>query len=93
MFLEGLPQVDSGIVALGLAGVALIAGYAELKFKTNSNGATIEKMEKMKIIDDQKIDKRFESIELKHETLDNRVMDKLSIIEKIVANIQGKLDK
>lgn len=93
MILEGLPQVDAGIVGLGLAGVGFIAGYAELKFKTNSALESVREMKNQKLVDDLKNDKRLEAIEEKHEALDNRVMDKLSNIEKIVANIQGKLDK
>lgn len=92
MFPE-MPQVDSGLVALLLAGVGFIAGYAELKFKSGNNSDRIDELKKQKLIDDVKTENRFEMVEKKHYELDNRVMDKLSNIEKIVANIQGKLDK
>ena len=80
--LEGLPQMDGGTAALILAGIGAIAGYSELRFKTATNTRDIEKLEN-----------RMEGIEKKHDALDTRVMEKLSNIERMVANLQGKLEK
>lgn len=91
--LEGMPQVDAGLVAVAVSVVGVIAGYAELKFKTGMNTDNIKEIKKEKLLNDNKVDSRFLIIEERHAALDTRVMDKLSNIEKIVANIQGQLNK
>jgi hypothetical protein len=40
---------------------------------------------------EKKVESKFELMEQRHFQLDNKVMDKLSKIETIVANIQGQL--
>lgn len=100
MFIEGLPQVDSGLVALGISTIGFIAGYVRLEARTSVNSRDIERNEKARIEMRNQLDSRLELIEKKHYELDNRVMDKLGVvmdklsdIGKIVANIQGQLNK
>lgn len=82
MIAEGLPQIDSGLVSLGIALVGTIVWFTRLESKGAQNASDIEKG-----------DKRHEALEHKVELLDNRMMEKLSNIEKILAKIEGKLEK
>lgn len=85
--------MDSGIVGLGIAIIGIIAGYSRLESRTGTNSRDIERNELARVEMKKELDSRLALMETKHHELDNRVMDKLSNIEKIVANIQGKLDK
>lgn len=76
------PQVNSGLVALVIALISFIGWLSRLESKTNSNGRDIEKQER-----------RLDNHDGKISELDDRLMDKLSRIEQIVANIQGQLSK
>lgn len=80
MLIQGLPQVDSGIVALIIAVVGLIAWFTRLESKGGTNYRDIEKLEK-----------RQDEHEKRLSELDNRLMDKLSNIERLVAKIEGQL--
>lgn len=82
--IEGLPQVDSGLVGLLIFAVGAITGYATLRAKVAQIERDQERLEKDHT-------KRIEEHEKKISDLDNKVMDKLSKIETIVANIQGQL--
>ena len=77
---EGWPQVNEGWVVLGLAIVGHIAWLSRLESKNNTNQRDIDRL-----------DKRQDTHESKLTELDNKVMDKLSNIEKLVAEIIGSL--
>jgi len=62
--------------------VSLVAWAVRLEAKTSTNTR-----------DNWKLEKRLDRMELRHEELDSKVMEKLSKIETIVANIQGQLIK
>jgi hypothetical protein len=82
MITGGWPQVDSGLVALGIAIVTFIAWLSRLESKTSMNSRDLLKLEG-----------RINHADKKTEDLDTRVMDKLSRIEQIVATIQGQLSR
>ncbi len=67
-------------VTLGIALVGVIAWFTRLESLGIANRKELERQ-----------DRRQEGHEAKLEALDNRVMDKLSKIENIVANIQGRM--
>lgn len=89
--------MDAGVVALGLAVVAFIGWLSRLESKTGTNERDIRREELARVEAEKKTEARMVLIEKKHYELDNRVMDKLSSIEKTVterlSRIEGKLDK
>lgn len=85
--------MDTDIVAFGVAVVGFITWLSRLESKGGSNERDIARLEKSSIAEAAKIEARFEMIEKKHYELDNRVMDKLSNIERLVAKIEGQLSK
>ncbi len=89
----GWPQVDSGFVALGIAVISFIAWLSRLEAKTGGNARDIEKQDRAQEIYRREMDDRLHNIEKRHYELDNRVMDKLSNIERLVAKIEGTLSK
>lgn len=52
----------------------------------------VERIEMRQDKDAERVEEKIKLIEKRHFELDDRVMDKLSNIEKIVANIQGQLE-
>ena len=100
--IEGLPQVGFDVVLL----VSLLVGLISWAIRQEAGGKrsaekiddlqkelAAEKAANAQAIKDLRAEysKKFESMEKKHSDLDDKVMDKLSSIEKIVFNIQGQL--
>ena len=77
---EGWPQVNEGLVALGIAVVGVIAWFSRLEANIATNTRDLERLEKQQDNHEEKLTE-----------LDNRVMDKLLSIEKAVSRIEGKL--
>lgn len=91
--LDKLLENQEGIVSLLVAVATFIAGYSRLESKTGTNTRDIER--NSSDIDDlaEKFESRLEQIERKHVELDNRVMEKLLNIERLVARIEGSLSR
>jgi hypothetical protein len=91
MLIQGMPQLDSGVVVLALALISFIAWLSRLESKSGSNADNIKRLERESELETAKVNARIIVQEEKLQQLDNRVMDKLSNIEKIVAKIEGTL--
>lgn len=79
-FAEGLLHLSVDAVSAVIALVGLIAWFVRLEAMTGVNARDIAKS-----------DRRQEEHERKLADLDDKVMEKLASIEKIVAKIEGKL--
>lgn len=71
---------SEALVTLILAGVGGIVWMIRLEGRINS-------IEQKSVELDKKIDK----LEVKHEALDNKIVEKLSVIERSLAKIEGRL--
>jgi len=80
MHLEGMPQLDAGLVAIIGMFISLVAWATRLEAKNNMNADNIARQ-----------DKRQDAHEEKLSELDGRVFEKLSVIERMVATIEGRL--
>lgn len=78
---DGGEKLDA-VVAGGVAIISFIVWLVRLESKSNSSSENLKRVEA-----------RLEQHADKIANLDEKVMDKLSHIEMIVANIQGQLSK
>lgn len=95
MFKPGvIPEMSIDIVGLIIGVILVIVWLVRLEAKANVNS---EHIIEIKTIIIPKIEDRLDEAERKTETLDTRVMDKLSNIERILterlAKIEGKLSQ
>jgi hypothetical protein len=97
MFSEGMPQVDASWVAIGLAVIGFIVWLSRVESITGTNKRDIAREEKARLASESEIKVRLNAVEVKHHELDNRIMDRLSNIERSMterlSRIEGKLDK
>lgn len=99
---EGFPEVNAGHIAAIIAIAGIIVSYIQFKTRAERAQEDLEKAEKRwaesnKELKDQwaeahrELKDRMGLIETRHYDLDNKVMDKLSNIEKMVAKIEGQI--
>lgn len=75
-----------GVIVLFIAGLGVF-------FRLEAKVKTVERdLNRLYSWRDEQLEARLKSIEDRHINLDNRVMEKLSDIEKMVARIEGKLE-